>query len=372
MHSLSELEKLYPNSVKELERVLGRDNIEGLASHLHIYDGTASSVKPVAKHVTIYWVGRTAAEAVIRTEGEDDIIVTRFQKGDKRIAVPTLIFRKQKAVLLRGFMELTRSLYKQYTTSLKKDVFEGKDYGRLYGKDYDFLASCGISPGIEEGRGGTGEMRCMKCPVDVLMGAVTGRAVEYNLASRVMGDPAFATEDRYRPRTGNAVDEVTYTTGMKGVKAGGTGALYTERIVEPGTLFIGKTVLFMPSPVELLYTLYLLTRVNRYGARRTIMGVMELHPVALVGDMFEAGTAYAATEELLGVDSLDNAREKLYSYVEKEASASTTAVLVDLRGRRDEIKKLRVNNEDLYLELWRNAASYVMGISQYVSRGKKS
>ena len=367
MTSLDVLEKAYPVSVRELRSLLGEE-AEKLANYLHVYDGTAQSVKPVAKHVTIYWVGRTAAEAVIRTEGEDDIIVTRFQRGERTLAVPTLIFRKQKAVFLRGFMELARSLYRHYQPDLRSTVFS--EYSGLYGKDYDFL-SCGISPGIEEGGKDTGERRCMKCPVDVLMGAVTGGGVEYNLASRVMGDPAFATEERYRPRTGNAVDEVTYSTGMGGVKAGGTGALYTERIVEPGTVFVGKTVLFMPSPVELLYMLYLLTRVNRYGARKTIMGVMELHPVAMVGDMFEAGTAYAATERLLGTGSLTEARESLYKYVEDEAKASATAVLIDLRGREQALKAIKVNDRDLYIELWRNAASYVMGIKDYVQRSKK-
>jgi len=365
----NKLKELYPNSINELKKVLGGGAVEELARYLNIYDGTAATVKPVAKHVTIYWVGRIAAEAVIRTEGEDDIIVTRFRKGDEVVALPTLIFRKQKAVFLRGFMELTRSLYKLYEQELRKTVF--KEYSGLYGVSYDFL-SCGISPGIEEGRrAGTGEMRCMKCPVDVLMGAVTGAGVEYNLASRVMGDPAFATEERYKPRTGNAVDEVTYTTGMGRAKAGGTGALYTERIVEPGTIFIGKTVLFMPSPVELLYMLYLLTRVNRYGARKTIMGVMEIHPVALVGDMFETGTAYAATEQSLNINTLNEAKEKLYNYVESEAKLSTTAVLVDLRGKEGEIKKLGVNRKELYLELWRNAARYVMGIKEYVAHGSR-
>ena len=356
----------YPASIPVLEKLFGADKAGELSKYLHIYDETATAVKPVAKHVTIYWIGRTAAEAVIRTEGEDDIIITRFRRGDKVYAVPTLIFRKQKAVLLRGFMELTRSLYKQYEQDLRKTVF--KEYSGLYDENYSFL-SCGISPGIEEGRrAGTGEMRCMKCPVDVLMGAVTGGGVEYNLASRVMGDPAFATGERYRPRTGNAVDEVTYTTGMGGMKAGGTGVLYTERVVEPGTIFVGKTVLFMPSPVELVYALYLLTRVNRYGARKTIMGVMELHPVALVGDMFETGTAYAATEHLLGVDTLEKAREELYGYVKSEANLSNTAVLVDLRDKEQDIKKTSVDKKELYLELWRNAARYVMGIKAYVSR----
>ena len=366
MSGLDKFEKFYQNSVEKLKEILGKDEVEKLAKYLHVYDETAASVKPVAKHVTIYWVGRTAAEAVLRTEGEDDIIVTRFRKDDGVVAVPTLIFRKQKAVFLRGFMELARSLYTQYEQDLKKTVFE--KYSGLYGNDYNFL-SCGISPGIEERRrAGTGEMRCMKCPVDVLMGAVTGGGVEYNLASRVMGDPAFATEERYRPRTGNAVDEVTYTTGMGGVKTGETGALYTERVVEPGTIFVGKTVLFMPSPVELVYTLYLLTRVSRYGARKTIMGVMEIHPVALVGDMFETGTAYAATEQLLDTDTLDKAKEKLYKYVESEAKLSNTAVLVDLRDKEQNIKKINVDKKELYLELWKNAARYVMGIKAYVSR----
>ena len=359
------LEERYPRAMHVLRETLGDENLKAISPYLHVFDGTAASVKPVAKHVTIYWLGRTAAEAVLRTEGEDDIILTRFLRGDRVLSVPTLIFRKQKAVLLRSYMETVRRLYVKYLGDLKSTVF--KEYSGLYGEGYDFL-SCGISPGIEEGRGGTGEMRCMKCPVDVLMGAVSGKGVEYNLASRVMGDPAYATEERYRPRTGNAVDEVTYRTIMssKTVEGAETGALYTERIVEPGTIFVGKTVVFMPSPVELVYLLYLLTRVNRFGARKTIMGVMELHPVALVAGMFEAGTAYSATEQMLGVNSLDKAREKLLDYARSVADQDDA--VIDLAGLENRIRSVNVDDRDLYIELWRNATNYVMGVKEYVAR----
>jgi len=58
-----------------LESIFGKDKLEKLQAYLHEYTGTAESVKPVAKHVTIYWIGRLGAEAILRTEGEDDIIL---------------------------------------------------------------------------------------------------------------------------------------------------------------------------------------------------------------------------------------------------------------------------------------------------------
>jgi CRISPR type I-D-associated protein Csc2 len=348
-----------------LKEVLGEKEYVALKKYLHEYNGTAESVKPVAKNVTIYWVGRTTAEAVLRTESEDDIILTRIKVGKSEKAVPTLIFRRFKAAMLRGYMELLRSLYKEHSQRLRETVF--KEFSGLYGK-YDFFR-CGISPGIEEGGKGTGEARCMKCPVDVLMGAVTGGDVQYNLASRLLGDPAYATEDRYKPRTGNAVDEVTHTTGMGGIKTGGTGALYIEKIVLPGTLFVGKAVLFMPTPVELVYILYLLTKVNRYGARKSIMGVMEIHPVAIAADYFETGTAYSAVERVLGTTGLEEAMDGVYRYVETEKTP--TAVVVDLRDKLKNLKNMNVADGELYEELWRNAGRYVMSVNDYIMKRRK-
>ena len=196
-----------------------------------------------------------------------------------------------------------------------------------------------------------------------MMGAVSGKETDYNLASRLVGDPAYATTDRYRRRTGNAVDEITYTTGM-GRKAGGTGALYTETIIEPGTTFVGKAVLFMPSPVELAYMLGLLVHVHRYGARKSIMGSMEIRPVVAIADYYEAGTAYAAAERVLGKANMADIMNGVYEYARSEATRS--AVVIDLRGIREQLVKLSLDDRELYVEAWRNAANYVKGVEAYL------
>lgn len=349
-------------SIQVLKGFFGDDLVEELVEFMHIYDGTQSSVKPVAKHITIYWVGRLGSEAILRTEGEDDIILTRIR--DK--AVPTLIFRKLKATMLRAYMETMRGLWHKYKdVVVEKVINEFKD---VYGEDYDFL-KCSISPGIERERG-VMHGRCMKCPVDVLMGAVMGgREERYNLASRLMGDPAFATAETYRRRTGNAIDEVAKTTIIRRGREQRereyqeTGALYSETVVEPGTLFVGKIVLFMPSPTDLVYTLALLANVQRYGARKSIMGSMEVRPVALAADYYEVGTAYAATEVALGETDFQAVEEKVYNYVKSEAPRR----LIDLREHRSKLKKLNLEDRNLYLEAWRNAALYVKGVSEYIT-----
>jgi CRISPR type I-D-associated protein Csc2 len=345
-----------------LKSLLGDDVADRISGYLHEYDGTASSVKPVAKHVTIYWVGRLGAEAILRTEGEDDIILTRIR--DK--AVPTLIYRKFKATILRAYMETMRSLWARHRVTIQREVI-GK-HREVYGENYDFIASCGVSPGIEGGEG-VMQQRCMKCPVDVLMGAVTGGDVPYNLASRLIGDPAYATTESYRRRTGNAVDEVTHTTGMGGVKTGGTGALYTETIVEPGTVFVGKAALFMPSAPELVYMLALMSHVHRYGARKSIMGSMEVYPVALVASMYEVGTAYAAAERALNKTSVEEAAKEVYSYLEDITTERD--ILVDLLGKRGELAKIDVGDPNLVVEVWSSAAKYVMGVREYVEQASR-
>lgn len=354
------LEKEKYRSREILVSVLGEENVARIEPFLHTYDGSATSVKPVAKHITIYWVGRLGSEAVLRTEGEDDIVLTRIR--DK--ALPTLIFRKFKATMLRAYMEIMRSLWVKYRDEIMRVL--KSDYRDVYGEDYDFLGACGISPGIE-GRRGTMHPRCMKCPVDILMGAVTGRSEDYNLASRLMGDPAFATTETYRRRTGNAVDEVTYITGMGGQKTGEavTGALYTETIVDPGTIFVGKTVLFMSAPVELAYMLALLVRAHRYGARKSIMGVMEIEPVALIGDHHEIGTAYAATERSLGLSSMEEVKDKVKEYI--QSITPDGAVILELdRNSINALRKLALLDKDLFVEAWRTAALYVRGIREYI------
>lgn len=354
-----------PKSISTLNSILGENVVKQIREYLHEYDGTATSVKPLAKHITIYWVGRLGAEAVLRTEGEDDIILTRISGK----AVPTLIFRKFKATMLRAYMETMRLIWAKSRVVIQTRVLN--EHSGIYGQNYDFIASCGVSPGIERG-GEVMQQRCMKCPVDVLMGAVAGGEIPYNLASRLLGDPAYATTDSYRRRTGNAIDEITHTTGMAGVKRGATGALYTETIVEPGTVFIGKAVIFMPSPPELVYVLALLSKVHRYGARKSIMGTMEIYPVALVASTYEVGTSYAATEQALDVTGIEETAEKVYSYV--QSVASNQEVVVNLRDKQKNLAEIDIYDQDLALEIWSSAANYVKGVKKYVetaARGRQ-
>jgi len=354
------LESLYPKSVEILKNVLGEE-YKKIEPYLHTYDGTANSIKPVAKHITIYWVGRAADFMVIRTEGEDDIILS--QVGDK--AVPTIIFRKLKAVYLRNYMQLVRNGWLQYASDIKS--------GAGYGDGYDFLADCSIAVGIAGERKGSALGRCMKCPVDVMMGAVSGSAT-YNLHNRFMGDSAYALTSSFTRRTGNSVGEVTYTTimlrGTESEEERRTGGLYSEMPVEPGTLFVGKIVLPMISPPELVYVLWLLTRVIRAGARTSIQGTLEVKPVAMIGDLFEVGTAYEAAERLQGKRKLDEAVAGLLQYVKDEAKYATSPGVVELTNDIiKRIKDLDLLQRDLVIELWKNAKKYVDGVNAYIAKG---
>jgi len=355
------LESLYPKSVEVLKKILGENNYKKIEPYLHTYDGTANSVKPVAKHITIYWVGRAADSIVIRTEGEDDIILS--QVGNE--AVPTIIFRKLKAVYLRDYMQMIRNGWLQYVNDIRSAV--------SYGDGYDFLAGCSLAVGIAGEGKGTALGRCMKCPVDVLMGAVSANT-SYNLHNRFMGDSAYALTPSFTRRTGNAVGEITYTTimltGGESEDERKTGGLYSETPVEPGTIFVGKIVLPMISPSELVYVLWLLTRVIRAGARTSIQGTLEVKPVAMIGDLFEVGTAYEVAERLQGKRKLDEAVAGVLQYVKNEAKYATASDVVEftadiLRG----IKELDLLQRDLVVELWRNAKSYVDGVQAYIARG---
>ncbi|MEM3829439.1 MAG: type I-D CRISPR-associated protein Cas7/Csc2, partial [Conexivisphaerales archaeon] len=318
----------YENSIKILKEVIGEEEYKKIVHFLHTYTGKAESVKPVAKHVTIYWVGRADDRMILRTEGEDDIILSDVN-GE---AVPTIIFRKLKAVYLRDFMQLLRRQWELYKDNIKSIMND---------PNYDFIASCSLSPGLAGEGKGSMHGRCMKCPADILMGATSALA-NYNLASRFVGDSAYALTPSYERRTSNAVDEVTYTTIM--LKEGQTseeartGALFAETFVEPGTLFVGKTVLFMPSPVELLYTLWLLTRTIRVGARTSIWGTLGVMPVALQADLYEVGSSYEASEKLFGETKEEEARKKLLEYV-RSVSYATGADVVEITD--DILSKLK-------------------------------
>ena len=358
------LSETYPKSVQALTTVLGEKEkvYEKIEPYLHVYDGTAKSVKPIAKHITIYWLGRAADRMVIRTEGEDDIILSQV----KDEAVPTIIFRKIKAVVLRRFMQIARKQWELYGEEIKKVAG--------YDQSYNFIEQCSIAVGIRGEEKGALHGRCMMCPVDVLMGATSGGAL-YNLVSRFVGDSAYALTPSFERRTGNAVNEVTYTTIMMTKKMETaeeerrTGALYTETHVEPGTIFVGKIVLPMISPPELIHVLWLLYHPLRIGARTSIQGTLEVHPVAMIGDAFEVGTAYEVAERLVGTTDLKKAREGVLEYLEKEAkfSSASPVILLD-ETIRSKIKELDILDKELVLELWRNAKRYVDGVRAYISQ----
>jgi len=347
----------YSKSISILKEVLGEEKFKAIEQYLHSYDGTQESVRPVAKYITIYWLGRAADRMILRTEGEDDIILS--QVGDE--SVPTIVFRKFKAVYLREYMKLLRVQWFKYGSLIRDEVYKDSKY--------NFLKDCSISPGIAgEGKGAM-HGRCMKCPVDVLMGATRAR-VTYNLASRFVGDSAYALTASFERRTGNSVDEISYTTimitGRESEEEKRTGGLFSETLVKPGTLFVGKIVLTMLSPVELLYILWLLHRVTRVGARTSIWGTLEVEPIAMVADVFEVGTSYEAAEEMLRENDIAKAREKLLEYVKSVAFQTSSDIIELTKDTKEHIRSIDILNKELVKELWNNAKNYIKGIEEYL------
>jgi len=350
------LPNLYPESVKVLKGVLSEEKYKGIEPYLHAYNSTAESVKPVAKHITVYWVGRAADRMILRTEGEDDIVLSSIGAE----AVPTIIFRKLKAVYLREFMQLARVQWANHKEKIRQKV----------GYEGDFLAECSIAVGIAGERKGVLHGRCMRCPVDALMGATSAKA-GYNLVSRFVGDAAYALTPSTERRTGSSVDEVTYTTIMLTEGASEeerrTGALYSETFVEPGTLFVGKIVLPMVSPPELVHVLWLLTHVTRVGARTSIQGTLEVYPVAMIGDLFEVGTAYEVAERLQGKKSIEEVRGGILEYLSKEAKFATSSKVIEFtKDIVANLKNVDILGEELALELWKNAKDYIEGVKAYI------
>jgi CRISPR type I-D-associated protein Csc2 len=350
---------IYEATKIKLGEVLSEENLRKLSPYIHVYDGSEKSVKPVAKTITIYYIARAADRLTIRTEGEDDIILSTI--GDS--AVPTIIFRKMKAIYLREFMKLARLQWERLSENIRK-VWYG---------DIDFITKCSLTVGIagaETGKGkGAMHGRCMKCPVDVLMGA-TSATVNYNLVSRFVGDSAYALTSSYERLTGNAVDEITYTTIMltsarQTEEERRTGGLYYMTFVPPGTLFVGKFVLFMPSPPELLYSLWLLTKTVRVGARTSIQGTLEVYPVAIIGDLNECGSAYEASEKAFGLREIEKVRGKLLEYIGSKL-CSTSSFIEITQDILSKLQKLDILDNKLVSELWLNAKNYIDGVTKYI------
>jgi len=355
-----ELSELYPGSIEILKNLIGEENYNSIKDYLQVYDGSASSIRPIAKHITIYWIGRACDRMILRTEGEDDVILSQV----KDTAVPTIIFRKLKAVYLREFMKLVRAQWTKYTTEIKEWV----------GYKDEFLKTCSIAVGIVGERKGVMHGRCMKCPVDILMGA-TSAAEPYNLVSRFQGDSAYALTPSIERRTGTSVDEITYTTIMitEGMdeERRRTGGLFSETFVEPATLFVGKMVLPMISPPELVEVLWLLTRVIRVGARTSIQGTLEVHPIVMIGDLFETGTAYELAERLHGEKDISEAKKGTLEYIEEEAKYSKSSRVVELTADiTKRLKEIDPLDQKLVRELWKNAMNYVKGVYEYLGISK--
>jgi len=351
------LQNLYPKSVEILRHVLGAENYKNIEKYLHAYDGSARSVKPVAKYITIYWVGRAADRIILRTEGEDDIILSEVCD----VGVPTIPFRKLKAVCLRRFMQFARIQWEMYSNTIKKNAG--------YDNDYDFLTSCAIAVGIAGAKKGVLHGRCMMCPVDVLMGATSAKT-SYTLVGRFVGDAAYALTPNIERRTGSSVGEITNTTIMITESATEeerrTGGLFSETNTEPRTLFVGKIVLFMVSPPELLHVLWLLARDTRVGAEVSIKGTLEMYPVAMIGDLFEVGTAYKAAERAHGIKKLEDARKEIVEYLKNVRFSTATDVIEftsDISGR---LQGVNILDEEVVVELWKNARNYVKGVEEYI------
>ena len=146
-----------------------------------------------------------------------------------------------------------------------------------------------------------------------------------------------------------------------------TGGLFAETFVEPNTIFVGKIVLNMMSPPELLYVLWMLHRITRVGARTSIWGTLEVHPVALIGDFFEVGTALEVAEKLQGKRDLSEVKKGVIEYLESEAKFFSSSNVVeftsDLIGR---VRNVNPLEEGFVVELWKNAKNYVDGVMKYI------
>ncbi len=338
---------------------------------------------PRGRVFNVYVIIEALSELVIRHEGETDLTVISLDG----LEVPAILNTKVQAVERRTMLKLLHKFYdnnKEYVLNLVKDYNEyrisrGKDAetfnGTIQSNEYRKKLEEGLEAAIGayncavrpyERRGGEEKVAgyCRLCPNCLIYGYAVEEGLDYNVKSRVEGDLYLATLPTSKcvtTRTFNAVDDVKKTTER---------ALYKLRVVEPGTLFVGKIAVRDVSLAELLLVLLSISKIDRTGGRVTHFGRVRTHIPAIVVSDSERGSGYDLARKIFGkykegTGDLENTRNTVAEYV-----STVGGIPILIRDIASNLRSLSDSEVNAIIEqAWNDVIVYRESLDLYVSSG---
>lgn len=306
---------------------------------------------PRGKTINLFITITAESDLLIRHEGVED--VTLLQVG--RHIVPAILDIKFRAVARRNMLTLLRNAYDR-NQKVKSEVDEilkkvVKDY-----QEGSWL--CAMRPHIKgkKEKGGKLQMQmkglCGHCPNCLIYGFAVEEEGEFNVKSRIEGDAYYGTipsADSVTGRTRNSVDEATYTTGQ---------ALFTERPILPGTIFVGKIAMHDLTPSEFLLTLFSIATTSRIGARQTCNGKIRIDIPAIILSNHEKGSGYELCKQILSKGyekpSLEEVIQEVNDYAQK---VGRNSIVITSRDLSDRLRTLPLDDVDeVIIGAWKDVA----------------
>jgi CRISPR-associated protein Csc2 len=330
---------------------------------------------PKGKVANVFIVIEAVGRLLIRHESDTEEVTTIPTYAG--YSVPAILNTKFQSGAVRR--QMLSMLHEWFNREGNKYINVLKQYG--YSKD---TYTCVMRPFQREKREGGKvpeyfEGYCGECPNCLIFGYAVQEGAGYNVKSRVEGDIYVAPVPEEKATvsvTFNAVDDIKKTTIISGEEGSRTGALYTLRLVEVGTSFVGKMALKDMTFAELLLTLLAIARTTRIGGRVTHFGEIRVHIPAIVFSRYEVGSGYEIANMILGKTNgeritVEKIIERISEYVK---GFQNSDILVVDRSLADKLRSLsREEESTIILQAWKDVLVYKKSLDLFTKeRQEKS
>jgi CRISPR-associated protein Csc2 len=322
-----------------------------------IPEGFPSSFEPLAPYlleqipilksaqtVQLIVLRQTHDYAIFRTEETRELNVvttpTNIQNMSPQVRV-VMLASKQKAPENRSYLMLFRRFAEEFEVELEDDV-----------------RNCYLKDNL-----------CRKCPRCVLFGAVTTEKrargeQRWNIKHRIEYSSAYSLEryeDIYELMTGNAVSDVTTSTGR--------ALLFTENVT-PIANFPSVISLNSVTPHELMLYLKTLLATKSYGAEGRIKGDVVNYVLGIAAGFEEIITSLEVVLELAALseplrDPLHSITDILQRYAENAAFPSRVTIITgdELENFMRDIREYQLTKEDIEI-MKRQSASFIKQVEE--------
>jgi len=338
--------------------------------------GEKNRIFPNGKKLEVVFAIKAVNFLLLRTEGPGDI--NEATLPESRLSVPVIQPQKLMAVVRRRMLQALR-MYRDAGVDLKPYIEKAKELGFIKAREH--LSSgwnCSIQPPLAQaGEKMTDIGMDGYCPACTIFGAAlteaqyekAGGTMSVGIKTRVHFDPAFATTRAVQPETHNKVTEgAISTTG---------GALFSEVHVMPGTLFIGRAVLYDVTEPELLGVLYSLATTEEIGGRSGVYGTIKVELLGIRCGDYSITTALELADEIASNDI--KKPSDVIDYISSKLGVCNTSEESTKEGKKTEkLGFTKITNkgiidhvnpmdrEGIFRDLWNSSIDYVVQMDNLI------